>query len=157
MRIGSIPPICLDRTLCSFDAPVCGSVKSYQPISDRGQKDRGPLSGALCSKHEKQILDYTRAVAFLGTPHRGSDLASWGTIVGNMVNLVKRTNTDIIGVLQSDSGVLENVIQAGQAFHTMLRSHERACEASVQITCFVEELPVTKAGKSFMVRRYITS
>lgn len=99
-------------------------------------------------KHEKQILDDTRAIAFLGTPHRGSDLASWGTIAGNMVNLVKRTNTDIVGVLQSDSEVLENVTQD---FHTMLRSRERDGGASIQITCFVEELQVTTAGKSFMV------
>jgi len=103
-------------------------------------------------QHEKQILEYTRAIAFLGTPHRGSDLASWGTIAGNMLNLVKRTNTNIVGVLQPDSEVLENVTQG---FHTMLRSRERANGASIQITCFVEELPVTRAGKSFLVSRHL--
>lgn len=103
-------------------------------------------------QHEKQILEYTRAIAFLGTPHRGSDLASWGTIAGNIVNLVKRTNIDIIGVLQPDSEVLENVTQG---FHKMLQSRERAGKASIEITCFVEELPVTKAGKAFMVKRSI--
>lgn len=69
-----------------------------------------------------------------------------------MVNLVKRTNTDMIRVLQPDSEVLENVTQG---FHTMLRSRERANGVSIQITCFIEELPVTRAGKSFMVRRYL--
>lgn len=66
-----------------------------------------------------------------------------------MVNLIKRTNTDIIRMLQPDSEVLENVTQG---FHTMLRSREQAHGANIQITCFVKELPVTKAGKSFMLR-----
>lgn len=67
-----------------------------------------------------------------------------------MVNLVKKTNTPVVGVLRPDSEVLENVTQD---FHAMLRSRERTDGASIQITCFVEELPVTKAGKSFMVRK----
>ncbi|MCJ1436743.1 hypothetical protein MMC27_006125, partial [Xylographa pallens] len=99
-------------------------------------------------QHEKQILEYTRAIAFLGTPYRGSDLASWGTIAGNMVNLVKRTNTAMVEILEPSSEVLENVTQG---FHTMLRSRERANKASIEITCFVEELLVTKASKLFMV------
>jgi hypothetical protein len=28
-------------------------------------------------KDERKILDCTHAIAFLGTPHRGSDLADW--------------------------------------------------------------------------------
>ena len=104
-------------------------------------------------QHEKQILEYTRAIAFFGTPHQGSELASWATIVNNMANLVKRTNTDIVKGLQSDSEALENVTQG---FHTMLQSRERANGAKIQITCFVEELPVTKAGKSFMVKKHLT-
>lgn len=34
----------------------------------------------------------------------------------------------------------------------MLRSHEQAYEAIIQFACVVKELPVTKAGKSFIVR-----
>ena len=98
--------------------------------------------------HEKQILEYTRAIAFLGTPHRGSDLADWATIAGNMINLVKSTNTNILGVLKPDSEVLEDLTKR---FHTMMRSRERAGGTSIRITCFCEQLPVSKAGKTFMV------
>src|SRR5436190_19970379 len=97
-----------------------------------------------------RILDCTRAIAFLGTPHRGSDLASWATIAGNMINLLKRTNIGILNALKPDSEVLEIITQE---FHTMLRSRERDKDITVNITCFAEELPVSRLGKSFMVRQ----
>ena len=99
-------------------------------------------------QHEKRVLEYTKAIAFLGTPHRGSELASWATIMGNMAKVVKPANTDILEVLKPSSEVLENLTQD---FHTMLRSREQAQMISIYITCFVEELPVSKAGKTFMV------
>ena len=99
-------------------------------------------------QHERRVLECTKAIAFLGTPHRGSDLASWATIAGNMIKLVTRADTNILEVLKPSSEVLENLTQD---FHTMLRSREQAQNSSVHITCFVEELPVSKAGKTFMV------
>lgn len=75
-------------------------------------------------------------------------MASWATIAGNMVKVVKPANTDILEVLKPSSEVLENLTQD---FHTMLRSREQAHNPSIHITCFVEELPVSKAGKTFMV------
>ena len=54
---------------------------------------------------------------------------------------------DIVEVLKPSSEVLENLTQD---FHTMLRSREQA-QNPIYITCFVEELPVSKAGKTFMV------
>ena len=84
----------------------------------------------------------------MGTPHRGSELASWATIAGNMASVVKIVNTDILEVLKPSSEVLENLTQD---FHTMLRSREQTQSPSMKITCFVEELPISKAGKTFMV------
>ena len=65
-----------------------------------------------------------------------------------MVKVVKRANTDILEVLMPSSEVLEILTQD---FHTMLRSREQAQKPSIHIACFVEELPVSKAGKTFMV------
>lgn len=65
-----------------------------------------------------------------------------------MVKVVKPANTDILEVLKPSSEILENLTQD---FHTMLRSREQAQNPSIHITCFVEELPVSKAGKTFMV------
>ena len=70
-----------------------------------------------------------------------------------MVNVVKTTNTDLLEVLKPSSEVLENLTQD---FHTMLRSREQAQNPSMKITCFVEELPVSKAGKTFMVYREVS-
>ena len=64
------------------------------------------------------------------------------------MNIVKTANTDILEVLKPSSEVLENLTQD---FHTMLRSREQAQHPSIKLTCFVEELPVSKAGKNFIV------
>ena len=70
-----------------------------------------------------------------------------------MVKVVKTANTDILKVLKPSSEVLENLTQD---FHTMLRSREQAQNPSIKITCFVKELPVSKAGKTFMVYREVS-
>jgi hypothetical protein len=106
-------------------------------------------------KHLRKILDCTRAIAFLGTPHRGSELAGWATITGNMINVVKRTNTDVLDTLNPKSEVLSIITQD---FHTMLRSRDQNKFEPVRITCFAEELPVSRFGKTFMVcwRQYVS-
>ena len=98
-------------------------------------------------EHERKILNCTQAIAFLGTPHRGSDLADWATIAGNMVNIVKRANTRIVDTLKPDSEVLEIITHE---FHKMLKALERE-KKDISITCYAEEKPVVKWGKSFMV------
>jgi hypothetical protein len=65
-----------------------------------------------------------------------------------MVNLLKRTNTRIIETLRPGSEVLEIITQE---FHTMLRSRERDIGITISITCYAEELAVSRLGKSFMV------
>ena len=75
-------------------------------------------------------------------------MADWATIAGNMVNLVKRTNTRILATLKPDSETLENL---SQEFHTMLRSREQDAKKIIRITCFAEELPVSRGGKTFVV------
>jgi hypothetical protein len=65
-----------------------------------------------------------------------------------MVNLLKRTNVNILRTLEPDSEVLESITQD---FHTMLRSRERDKDSIINITCYAEELAVSKFGKSLMV------
>ena len=75
-------------------------------------------------------------------------MASWATVTGNMIKLVRSAKTNVLEVLKPNSEVLENLIRD---FYTMLRSREQAEIPSIDIVCFVEELPVSKAGKTFMV------
>ncbi|OCK72963.1 hypothetical protein K432DRAFT_365414 [Lepidopterella palustris CBS 459.81] len=99
-------------------------------------------------QHWREVLESTIAIAFLGTPHRGSDSASWAKIAGNLVNVARRTNTSILGVLEPDSEVLENVTND---FHNLRRSREDDGKKKVQITCYGEEKAMEMGGKSVLV------
>lgn len=99
-------------------------------------------------EHQRCILEQTKAIAFLGTPHRGSDMANFAAIAGNIVNLVKRTNTRLLETLEPTSEVLASITQE---FHAMLRSRAQDIGARIDITCYAEELAVSRFGRSFTV------
>jgi hypothetical protein len=98
--------------------------------------------------HLRKVLNCTRAIAFLGTPHCGSKLADWVTIGGHLLSLIKNVNTDIVAVLKTDSEVLA-IVQ--EDFHNMIASREDEGKQKLQITCFAEELPVQRMGFSAVV------
>lgn len=98
--------------------------------------------------HLHSIVDCTHGILFMGTPHAGSALASWAYMLALTVGAVKQTNTDIVGVLRTDSEVLAR-IQAD--FHAMLRTKNRGSTDKIRITCFYEELPVPGVGMVSMM------
>ena len=109
--------------------------------------DATPKKALLISKNNAEtylqnVSQFTRAIAFLGTPHCGSDHASWGIVLGYSTNLLKRTNKDIIRVLKPDSEVLARV---QQDFHNMLSMQ---MSKPLKITCFFEELPMPGLGEA---------
>jgi protein SERAC1 len=105
----------------------------------------------IAEDHQKKILQCTRAIAFLGTPHRGSGLASLAVFAGNMATPFKRPNISILKTLTPNSEVLENI---NHEFHTLLRSREQSNLGAMNITCFAEELAMSKMGKTFHVPIY---
>lgn len=94
-------------------------------------------------KHLKQVLNCTRGIVFLGTPHHGSGLAHWAETLAKTIGLIKQTNPEILQVLKTESEVLERV-QGG--FHTMIRSRAQEGFPPIEITCFYEELPLVGVG-----------
>lgn len=82
-------------------------------------------------------MENTRGIIFLGTPHHGSSLASWGENLAKAIGVVNRTNSRIVQLLRSDSEVLARVLDG---FHAILR------ERDIQITCFYEELTIWGIG-----------
>jgi hypothetical protein len=94
-------------------------------------------------KHLKQILNCTRGIVFLATPHHGSGLAHWAESLAKTIGMIKQSNPEILAVLKSESEVLERV-QGG--FHTMIRSRFRDGLPPIEITCFYEELPLSGVG-----------
>jgi hypothetical protein len=54
----------------------------------------------------QKILEGTYAIAFLGAPHLGADLARWAAFGSQFINVFKCSNTGLVNVLQSGSEML---------------------------------------------------
>ena len=60
----------------------------------------------------KNVLDNTKAIAFLGVPHKGSDSAWWATFAANALkgaSIGTSTNTALVADLKKDSTTLTNI------------------------------------------------
>lgn len=94
-------------------------------------------------QHLQDIVNFTRGVIFLGTPHHGSSLAKIGELVSRSVGLIKETNSDIVQVLTRDSEVLARI---QDSFQALLMTRRKDEATMIEITCFYEELPTKKFG-----------
>lgn len=94
-------------------------------------------------RHLQNVLHSTCGIIFLGTPHHGAGLAKWAEALARSIGLLKQTNPQILGVLESDSEVLARI---QDSFHTMIRSRNNDGLRSIDITCFYEELPLPGVG-----------
>jgi pimeloyl-ACP methyl ester carboxylesterase len=92
-------------------------------------------------QHLNQVERYTIGIVFLGVPHCGSDLEAWATVGRRMVSILKRTNKDILGVLNPDSETLHIV---ENNFHTNLRQRT---DDPIKIVGFYEELAMKGIGE----------
>ena len=87
-----------------------------------------------------QLHDHTIAIAFLGTPHAGSSLASFGSAVGNILKVARnRVNTNIMQVLEPNSEVLQKL---DEEFSLWMRKNQRGFE----VICFYEEKELLGVG-----------
>ncbi|KAN0113271.1 Alpha/Beta hydrolase fold [Hyaloscypha variabilis] len=90
----------------------------------------------------QSIEKHTVGLAFLGTPHHGSDHAGWLSFATSLTGCLKKMNQEIIACLKPQSEVLA-MIQKG--FHTLLSKRNDA-GSKIAVTCFPEQLPVTLVG-----------
>ena len=91
--------------------------------------------------HLNQVEQYTIGIVLLGVPHCGSDLEAWATVGRRLVSILKRTNKDILSILNPDSEMLHMV---ENNFHTNLR---RRKDDPIKIVSFYEELAVKGIGE----------
>ena len=91
----------------------------------------------------RTLIESIRGIIFMGTPHAGSELAVWAKLLTNISNLLKRTNKEIVRVLEPGSEMLANL---QQEFHTMLEQWRQANRQEVKIKCFYEEVAVRGIG-----------
>ncbi|KAL2121800.1 hypothetical protein VTJ04DRAFT_2255 [Mycothermus thermophilus] len=101
------------------------------------------LSRSSPEAHFRQLFESFRGIAFMGTPHKGSWMASGAKLLAITVDLVKSTNRSLLDVLKTDSQLLEAVhVQFLDIVRDIRDSGRR-----FDITCFFEELPVPKLNK----------
>jgi len=108
------------------------------------------VSRSSAEKHIRQVGHCAIAIAFLGTPHFGADLASWATFGTNIANIVKRTNKDIVSILRPGSEMLADV-QDG--FHNILRLRKEE-GTEIAVTCFYEELALPGVGEVLRLNNF---
>ncbi|CAK7230088.1 hypothetical protein SCUCBS95973_007455 [Sporothrix curviconia] len=64
----------------------------------------------LALELEREFDNKTSAIIFLGTPHRGSDAASWATLASNLAALALcDSNKRLTGALQPNGEVFDNI------------------------------------------------
>jgi hypothetical protein len=59
------------------------------------------------NEHLKAIKLSTYGVMFFGTPHQGTDSASWGKVLVNVASIFRHTSTALLEHLERDSEWLE--------------------------------------------------
>lgn len=106
------------------------------------------LSAASPEPAFRKVIECTQGIAFLGTPHYGSDKADLAHLLLNAVNLFRPADRDIVRVLEPDSEVNTNI---RDGFFEMLRARNLDHKEPSWIVCFYEEKPMSVAGKTFFV------
>ncbi|KAL8699325.1 MAG: hypothetical protein Q9201_006068 [Fulgogasparrea decipioides] len=82
------------------------------------------VKDALC--RSEAARQRTKFIVFLGTPHRGSELASWGEIASNLARLaLQDSHKKIIETLEVNNEVLDNIHEqfVAVAFKQGIRIH----------------------------------
>ena len=88
--------------------------------------------------HLRGIFDCTRAIVFMGTPHRGSWMADWAKIPASALGIVKSTNKSLLEILETNNQLLEDIqVKLWQMIREQRESGRR-----LEVTCFFEELPL---------------
>ena len=88
------------------------------------------------------VLESTVGIVFMGTPHKGAELALWGSRLAKYVQTIRTVNRDIVRALTKKSEVLAIV---EQDFQQLLLKPEHINKT--RIFCFYEEVPLPVVGK----------
>jgi protein SERAC1 len=85
------------------------------------------------------MVEYTRGIIFLGTPHEGSSKIKWAETGQRFLKLLgKNTSNEMVNILQEDSVKLAEI---GESLSMFLRYRGELKEPSskIEVTCFFEE------------------
>lgn len=103
------------------------------------------LSQVSVDEHLRQADQCLHGIAFLGTPHRGADLAPIMDAAAKILHFLgSRVNPNLGQVLQRGSMPLTDI---EDSFAVWLESKRESTGRRANITCFHEELGLPGAGK----------
>ena len=117
-----------------------------------------PVTKALSIAHEeptyRSLIDRFAAVAFMGTPHGGSGVASWTTLGARLLNALSlgtRTNKELLECLRKDSPLLTLLslkFAVQSQFLRILSFYET--EKFPMMSCRVSGLVISLSDKSLI-------
>jgi hypothetical protein len=87
------------------------------------------------------IAKYTAGIIFMGTPHSGSYLATWGFTLARLLDRFWRINQDLLSLLKQRSEVLKAV---EEVFQRQLTG--AGALGHIKIFCFYETVPLDVVG-----------
>jgi hypothetical protein len=93
------------------------------------------------NEHLKAIKLSTYGIMFFGTPHQGTDSASWGKVLVNVASLFRHTSTALLEHLERDSEWLEMQLEQYNAISSDIFT----------IFCFESYPTSLPAGRSMLV------
>jgi hypothetical protein len=96
------------------------------------------------NEHLKAIKLSTYGIIFFGTPHQGTDSASWAKVLANIASIFRHTSTAILQHLERDSEWLEMQLVQYNSISSEIRT----------IFCFESYPTPLPAGNSIMVSSY---
>ena len=102
------------------------------------------ISRGSAQKYYKDVFESTAAIAFIGTPHLGSDKAAWALPLTRLANVLREANREMLKAFTPGSEMLATL---QQEFHTMLEDCRRNHGKTIEMFCFYEELEVNGVGK----------
>lgn len=103
------------------------------------------MKASKLDAYKRTVADCTHGIAFLGTPHQGSDKTKWAKIGQNVLALLGKQDSTLLQDLEKQSSRLAKL---GQDFPEWLRNRAENTANKVSIMCFFEELDTITGGKS---------
>ncbi|KAL4788928.1 putative ribonuclease p/mrp subunit [Aspergillus venezuelensis] len=92
-------------------------------------------------RHHREIETHTIGICFLGTPHRGASLATWGERLARILNIFKPVNCQVVSLLGPRSKAL---YEMRRSFYNLLEKRKDDC-ARIRIVCFYETIPMVRS------------
>ncbi|KAL2204237.1 hypothetical protein CC79DRAFT_1389020 [Sarocladium strictum] len=93
-------------------------------------------------KHLQDLFQSLRGIVFMGTPHKGSWMASWAKFPAAALKVFKSTNASILDILETKNQLLQDI---QDDFWAMIRE-QREGGRRLDVSCFFEELPIAGVG-----------